>query len=379
MLIEIPWVIEEQTKVKHGLLRSYIDPWMSILLSQQKLIRAKEELVYFDGFSGPGLYWETDQKNLTCHGSPIIVGEIANKYLDNNPNRKISIICTDNDIRCVEVLNKKLNEINKHKQNWVAHHAEFEHALNSLLDNMEGQKLNIPPIFFFIDPFGWSGFSIKTLSRILKYKRIELFINFMIYDVIRFCEESQSEKKMEELFGCLDFKKIVECSTPEQKQSFLINLYCNQLKVVGGAKFVMPFRVNTPGQGTRPRYYLVHASNSSKALKVMKDAMAKLSDAPYRFEAIGIASNQLSLFEDPNKISLEQRIRSFFIDNKCSSVNYEDIEDWAYDKTNGVSKTIKEAILKLSKKGILTINRKAKQRHNTVTAGAKISYQGENK
>ena len=59
----------------------------------------------------------------------------------------------------------------------------------------------------------------------------------------------------------------------------------------------MPFRINTLGQKTRPRYYLIHVSRNLKALKVMKDTMGRISDVPYRFEAVGVKTDQMSLFE----------------------------------------------------------------------------------
>jgi three-Cys-motif partner protein len=138
------------------------------------------------------------------------------------------------------------------------------------------------PSFFFIDPFGYSGFHISTLKRILKYEQSELFINFMIYDIIRFIEvdHSQQRMNMNELFGCNDFSAVSGYASSEEKQQFLVNLYCKQLRAYAGARYVMPFRINTPGMGTRPKYYLIHASNHIKALMEMKNNMAKVSHAP---------------------------------------------------------------------------------------------------
>ena len=81
--MELPWIIKEPTKIKHQLLRSYIGKWMGILFAQQARIGKPEILLYFDGFSGPGIYWKDENKNSTCPGSPIIVGEIANKFIES--------------------------------------------------------------------------------------------------------------------------------------------------------------------------------------------------------------------------------------------------------------------------------------------------------
>jgi len=172
------------------------------------------------------------------------------------------------------------------------------------------------------------------------------------------------------LFGTDEFKKVSDCTTPEQKYAFFINLYSSCL-LKAGAQYVMPFRVNTPSQGTRPRYYLIHASKDILALKTMKNNMAKVSDAPYRFEAIGLVSGQMSLFENPDKVALRERIEEL-----CRSakgwVDYDEIEDWAYANTAGVAKTIKEALIELEHDGKVSIKRQPGQRKNTVVSGARI-------
>lgn len=376
--MEIPWVIPEQTKIKHQLLKNYIATWMAILFSQQENFGFPQRLIYLDGFSGPGIYYEDETKSSTCLGSPLLVAEIANKFLEAKPKREIAILCLDKHRECVDMLNSKLNEFNKYNQNWKAYSAEFDEAINSLIDAIEDKGVDMPPMFCFIDPFGYTGFPMTTLKRLLKYPLTELFINFMIYHIVRFCEEENRESQLEELFGCPDFKKVNKTSDSEEKQHYLVNLYCEQLRNTAGAKYVMPFRINTPEKGARPKYYLIHASNNKKALKVMKDNMAKVSETPYNFVAIGI-SPQESLFEDPDKVTLRQRIREYCDNNYPSELDYTEVEEWAYANTNGYSKTIKQALIDLETAEIISIKRKPRQRKNTVTEGAIIACTGGKK
>jgi len=371
---DIPWVIQEQTIVKHQLLEKYIAPWMNILYHQQARLGIKQQLMYIDGFSGPGYYWTDESKNSTTIGSPLIVAAKANGYLSQNPNRKFDITCIDKEIKCVNLLESKLKEHNRFNQHWQVIQGDFEEEINKLLNKIKSGYVKKIPIFFFIDPFGYN-FSMNTLTRILKEPLVELFINFMIYDIVRHCENEKFYTHMERLFGNTEFNKF-STSTPEQKQSYLINLYCENLKSIGGAKFVMPFRVNTPNMGTRPRFYLVHASNNIKALRLMKDQMFDISDSPYKFEAIGISSNQLSFFEDPQKIELIDRVFHFCDKTFKSPIEYDALEEWAYTHTNGVSRTIKEALLVLEKQGSLIINRLPRQRKTTVTSGSTIKSTG---
>lgn len=370
-IIEIPWVIEEHTIVKHELLKNYIEPWMAIFFKVQRRHGRPQIVIYFDGFCGPGTYYTDRTKQQECCGSPLIVADVANRYIDEDKTRSVVMHCIDKHARCVELLTQKLKGVNKHSQDWNVHLADFDERIEEVLCDIDSSQLGVQPMFFFLDPFGYSGYSMRQLKRILKYPRAELFINFMVYDIVRFCEDRQFEENMIALFGCDDFKQVAECATSEQKYAFFVNLYSRALYSTG-ADYVMPFRVNTPSQGTRPRYYLIHASKDRLALRVMKDNMAKQSDSPYRFEAVGIATHQMSLFENPDKLLLRERILAFIRYNRSKKLLFEDVETWAYENTNGVSRTIKEALRILENDGAVTIERKPRQRKNTVTNGAYI-------
>ncbi len=286
--MEVPWVIDEQTSIKHVLLNSYIRPWMAIFFSTQAKYNLTETLFYFDGFAGPGTYYTNETKTDTCDGSPVIVARAANDYIQANPRRRVVIFCIDRDKQCVDLLEQKLGGLNIHKQLWRVFHAEFDRTINEILDQVDSQKLCGYPMFFFIDPLGYSGYPLHTVKRILHYPRAEVFINFMVYDIVRFAFEEQFRPKLTALFGSTDFLCYKDAPTAEQRQAFLLNTYCEALRTNAGASYVMPFRLNAPGLSNRPRYYLLHASNKLKALKVMKDAMWKHSESELRFEAIGI-------------------------------------------------------------------------------------------
>jgi hypothetical protein len=58
----IPWVIEEQTAVKHELLKSYVGTWMNILWQQQERMGVEPRLIFVDGFAGPGEYWTSEAR-----------------------------------------------------------------------------------------------------------------------------------------------------------------------------------------------------------------------------------------------------------------------------------------------------------------------------
>src|SRR5258708_40090913 len=112
----------------------------------------------------------------------------------------------------------------------------------------------------------------------LNHERTEVFITLMTSDIVRFMVKPDAEKKMVELFGTEDYKGHRRCNTPEERVNFITTLYRRQLLGMAKAKNAIGFRINTPGQEGRARYFLFHASNHIKALKEMKNAMDRTSD-----------------------------------------------------------------------------------------------------
>lgn len=152
-----------------------------------------------------------------------------------------------------------------------------------------------------------------------------------------------------------------------------MDLYCKKLKEKASGIYVLPFRMNTPGQGRRPRYFLIHVSQHIKALKEMKNCMARASSQAFSFEAIGLgAERQLNLFELNDEDKLKNQILSRVNYYQDRDVLYENVENWAYEHTAGIRKDIKNALLQLEQEKTIIINRKKLQRKSTVTEGAII-------
>lgn len=371
---EIPWVIEEHTKIKHQLLNDYLGAWISIMYSQQARLGTDKKLIFVDGFSGPGEYWEDESRNTKVNGSPILVAEKANKYIDEDTKRKFIIIAIDNDKGCVEHLKPLLAKTNKHRQDWHISHQTFQEGMDELFGYLEKENARIAPAFFFIDPFGYSGFTMDTMARILKHPRTELFINFMHYDINRFWQADHARGHLESLFGSEEYKNAAGLNSDE-KTSFFVGLYCKQLKAQASAPYILPFRLNTPGQGRRPRYFLVHVSQHIKALKEMKNRMARLSSQSFRFEAIGLSpEKQLDLFELSDENKLKEEVFRFISSQKERDIPYQDLENWAYEQTAGIDKEIKSVLMSLERESKILIKRKPRQLKTTVTEGAAVRF-----
>jgi three-Cys-motif partner protein len=370
----IPWVIEDQTRVKHALLSAYVGPWMNILWQHQERSGIEPHLIFVDGFAGPGEYWDSHAREAKVDGSPIIVGKIANELIKGQ--RKLEIIAFDDDEITVRHLEPLLNGINRTGQAWEVCHVDFVSGTKALMDKLALKLGREYPTFFFIDPFGYSGFPMRLLADILKHPRTEAFITFMTYDIVRFMNKPEEQTKMFDLFATDAYKRhTAECQTPEQRVNFITTLYRQQLLTVANAKYALGFRVNTPMQGERARYFLFHASNNTKALKEMKNAMARVSEREFSFEAIGVGpEEQLDLFVERPEEQIKTMILGYLKMSPRSQIEYSRLEDWAYERTAGVARHIKAALVELESEGKIEIERKPRQRQNTVTEGALLKF-----
>lgn len=55
------------------------------------------------------------------------------------------------------------------------------------------QRGRVPPIYFFADPFGFSGIHLETLGRLLAVKRWEALLTFMVGAMRRVLDQPDLE------------------------------------------------------------------------------------------------------------------------------------------------------------------------------------------
>ena len=141
------WDLEPHTRVKHEILKRYLQAWIPILGQGPS-----EDLVYIDGFAGPGRYSKGED------GSPVLALKAA---LDQQGQIKPNMVFMFVELRNnrADMLRLVLDEIElppKFSVN-VAGGQTFEEAVANFVDSRTKGARRLPPTFAFIDPFGWSG------------------------------------------------------------------------------------------------------------------------------------------------------------------------------------------------------------------------------
>lgn len=266
------WPSTPHTKAKHQILEEYLNAWFPILS------RWSGRIVYLDGFAGPGKYSEGEV------GSPVIaINTILNHPMFKTTLEFVFIFIDKNKSRS-EILTETLAEKFPSLPSNIKYEIKtenFSDSVNSLLDSLETEKLNLAPTFAFIDPFGYSDFPMELVSRLLNNDKCEVLINFMSRDINRFRDKSH-EKTLDRLFGTSNWRKANLIKNTNSRIDSLLEIYVNELKSRTGARFVRTFRM--ADNDGKIIYDLIFATKHHLGMENMKKAMLKvMRNGSYRF------------------------------------------------------------------------------------------------
>ncbi|RLI77271.1 hypothetical protein DRP07_12330, partial [Archaeoglobales archaeon] len=340
------WVYREHTKVKHEILSKYLSGWIRILG------RWYPRICYFDCFAGRGIY-EGGEK-----GSPLIALETASRlkkqfsylkeivctFIEKNPSNFENLKNTiDETIKAnpEEYEGIKVRSINN----------EFANVAKEVIERV-GKKL--APSFFFIDPFGFKGVPFQIIKDLLAIRRVEVFITFMVRDVLRFLESSKHRISIEELYGVERVSELLsENYSHLPREQALLKLYRDRLHLDARVSYTLPFKVSAD-ERLQTTYYLIHATNHPKGCELMKEIMYRAGTTG-RFGYLGPAEGQLTLMQCDGISELKGFLLSKFKGRTLSfrDIIYESCMDTAFIKSH-----YREAIRELEGEGKISIKGK---------------------
>ena len=192
------WGYREHTEVKHELLDKYLSGWLPILG------RWHDRLLIVDGFAGRGTYGGGED------GSPMVILRRAQDLI--SARRIGSVFCAfvEKNTENYTELNALLNE-NRSRYPDVKilgpFNDEFETMATGVVRDSGGKLV---PSFWFIDPFGFTGFQFETVKRIMALKRSEIFVTWMVRDIKRFLSRDDLDDSFDGLFGTRGWRRILE-------------------------------------------------------------------------------------------------------------------------------------------------------------------------
>jgi three-Cys-motif partner protein len=335
------WQLEPHSRAKHEILRRYLSAWMPIL-SQGGF----PEILYIDGFAGPGEY------NLGKDGSPIIAINTACSF-QPALRARVRFLFVELDTDRAIHLKSKISGLSlpTNFQVTVMEGTTFEDALERYFSEHAQSNNRFPPIFAFIDPFGWKGVPFSIIKKILSQGNSEVFLNFIYEEINRFLGHPDQIPNFTSYFGTEDWKPLVTERDPLRRNRGLHDLYAHQLRAQAKAKYVHSFEMKNGRDVTD--YFLFYATNSLLGLKKMKEAMWKVDEAGEFTFSDATDPNQFILFEkSPNFDLLRQAI---LVKYSGRSVTIRDLEEFVVSETAFRETHYKKLLAMLEKEGALKV------------------------
>ena len=366
------WLYKQHTRVKHEILSKYLRPWIIILGKHHRRI------CYFDTFAGRGSYKDKEE---TVPGSPIIALRVADRLLEeckhtSRPPYFDEFVCflIEKDRRnfqslelVMEAERAKLKNVDACKVRLI--NDEFAPVVDRILENLRG---DIAPSFFFIDPFGFTGVPFDLVKKVLSMKRTEVFFTFMTSFIDRFIKLPNLEDRLNELFGNDEWRDLLRIDDLHDRDQALRDLYIKCLKDNGEAKYARDFRV-CMDEKYQTLYYLIHATNDFKGLKIMKEIMHNQGPKGM-FAYLGPRDvyyrSQLTLFEQDIGSLKQYLLRRF----AGWTIRFMHIIEESYEDTPVIEPEYRKALKELEKAGRINVARFSSKTERGLSGSDSVTF-----
>jgi three-Cys-motif partner protein len=258
----------EQTQVKHSILAAYLPAYFHILKQWNN------NLVYVDGFAGPGSYVQT-ATGKRFDGSPLLALQLIAGNEDFS--KQVSTIFVESDDVLFDQLKDRVDDFyNAHPniRKPIYRSGTFSDTLTGILDKVGGK---LAPTFLFVDPCGVSGTSFNTIRAVMENDKCEAFIFFNIDGVRRVTGLPALSPVLVDLMGSeeraeLLYEKLRTTGNVREREEIILSEYCRALTEEMGAEYIIPFRVEHEDK-RKTSHYLIHATKHPLGFSIMKDVM----------------------------------------------------------------------------------------------------------
>lgn len=208
----------EQTYVKHSILAAYLPAYFHILKQWN------ENLVFIDGFAGPGSYTQT-ATGKTFDGSPLLALELIAS--NDDFSKQVSTIFIEADDVLFNRLKDRVDKFLLDHTNIrkpILRSGRFSEELANILGRVGGK---LAPTFLFVDPCGVSGTSLETIRAVMENEKCEAFIFFNIDGVRRIAGLPELSPVLVELMGRKNMRRhCMRDSKQPRTSGYARRLFC---------------------------------------------------------------------------------------------------------------------------------------------------------
>lgn len=178
--------------------------------------------------------------------------------------------------------------------------------MNFLLNKLEEEKSNLAPTFAFIDPFGYSDADVLILARILKFKKCELLITYMVGFLDRFVHDYKQKESIKQMLGISDdeLESIRKIEEKEEREEMWLKIFvdkiCQIVRTNNREVYSLSFKVKD--RMNRTMYYLIHLTGHLSGVERMKDSKWKVGkEGKYVFSDYDFNPYQKSILDYSNE------------------------------------------------------------------------------
>lgn len=269
----------EQSQIKARIVQKYFWAWAKVIIPTVK--RFDNRILYIDLFAGPGRY-----KDGTL-STPLLVLQKAIE--DPDMRNMLVTLFNDGDATNVGALKSAIDALQGIEK--LKHAPQVSNEIVGERITKMFERLRLIPTFFFVDPWGYKGLSLRLINSVLQnwgcdcifffnYNRVSMGLN---NDIVR--------QHMNALFGeqrADNLRSKASGLNPAERENLIVEELSRALQEMGAA-YVLPFTFKNK-EGTRTSHHLIFATKHFKGYEIMKGIMAKESSEHHQ----GVASFQYS-------------------------------------------------------------------------------------
>ncbi len=259
----------EQSQIKTEIVAKYFPTWARVIGSvssrgDSRGGQVPTRLAYMDLFAGPGRYLDGTES------TPL---RILRQAIDNpDLSQRLVTVFNDGDAdtsRSLETAIATLPGIEKLKHRPVVHNQDVGIEMVR-----QFEKMKLVPTFFFVDPWGYKGLSLKLVNSVVKDWACEAVFFFNYNRISMGLGNPLVEDHMNALFGeeTDALRARIASFSPADRELTIVEWLSNALNP-DGRRFVLPFRFRKISG--RTSHHLIHVTKHFRGYDIMKDVMAK--------------------------------------------------------------------------------------------------------
>jgi three-Cys-motif partner protein len=356
-------MLEDHTRGKHVVLKSYLDAWLPILS------RYHGRVLIIDGFAGPGRYKGGEE------GSPLVAIRCVREHTASTLIKEVVCCFIEVDEKRAKHLSDALAELKANGQlpekcKVFVEHGRFDEGLAKVLDFIDEQKRRLAPAFVMIDPFGVSDTPMSVIERLFRNGRVEIYISLMYEFLNRFKGTPEFEPHLDQLFGTPKWRDAHAIEDADERKAFLFDLYESQLRRAG-ATHVVRFELFA---GNRLKYAIFFGTRHALGADKMKQAIWKIAPTgDYAFR--GGRAAQLTLGPDTVDFGpLRAAIKSFLKMKPLGAwTTVEEVEEFVVAGTDYHSSQYKTNVLRpLEAAGEIEVDAASRKKKGSYPPGTRL-------